>query len=539
MLAAFCVATFLAKGQNANPGTAQFPVIMNNYSNHYGSGDELFMNLATGNISCYIPRRDSTSPILCGSMRMGGYDQNGKLHISAESYRQCGTDFWPGPIDTVSNACDSNLCNAFKVFFPVYRSQVDSQKNHFYTSSTIPSNILNWPGNGISIYNTSRKMAPYSDVNHNGVYDPLNGDYPLMLGDYSIYQVFNDTGNKHTESGGLSLGMEVHATQYKIDCFSDSALWNTIFTHYECINRSVNSYHGVVFGQWMDIDLGDYSDDFGGCDTALNLFYGYNGKGYDLDNAGHKGYHQYLPAFSAMFLNRKMTSFLLSYNSGNTVTGNPNCENPGQYWDQMNSKWINGSNVTYGGGGYSSTAPPTHFMFPGDPVGNTGWTAANSGYLPTDIRAMGCTGGLTMNPGDTLKFDIAFIFARDYTHPNDSVAPVAILKQYAANIQSYYNTNTTPCGSVFVAGLRDFIGEKLTASISPNPVATSLNFELLNQNIQGFSLHITDLMGKTVLASKYSGNSVQIDVSGFSQGCYFIHVSAENGRSSVSKFIKE
>src|ERR1700740_452634 len=213
-------------GQNAVAGHGKFNATMNNYQTIFLTDNDMFWNYSSGGTQTFIPKNSNSSPIFAGSAWMGGYDQNNVLHTAAMTYRQSGVDFWPGPIDTVTLAASSSLCSSFDGFYLIYKTQVDSQKNNLYTVSTMPQQILNWPGNGISTQNTSYKLAPYVDVNHNNKYDPLNGDYPIMYGDYSIYQITNDVGNTHGETGGAAFGIETHATQYVIDCPSDSALWN-------------------------------------------------------------------------------------------------------------------------------------------------------------------------------------------------------------------------------------------------------------------------------------------------------------------------
>ncbi|MBK8414466.1 MAG: hypothetical protein IPL22_08125 [Bacteroidetes bacterium] len=53
----------------------------------------------------------------------------------------------------------------------------------------VPTNIADWL---VSIHLFSRVLAPFADFNSNGIYDPQNGDYPYILGDESIYSIFND-----------------------------------------------------------------------------------------------------------------------------------------------------------------------------------------------------------------------------------------------------------------------------------------------------------------------------------------------------------
>ena len=517
---------------NCVAGSGQFNAVMNNYQTNFLTDNDMFWDYTQIVPKTFIPYRDSTSPIFAGSVWMGGY-VNGALHTACMTYRQNGVDFWPGPIiiDTVATdsiviEANSTLCGYFDAFYPIHKTQVDSQKNHLYTSSTIPHNILNWPGNGLPAYHTSYKLAPYQDVNHNNMYDPVNGDYPIMYGDYSIYQMVNDLGNKHEESGGLPLGVEIHKTNYIIDCPSDSALWNTLFMHYDVINRGNDTITNFLFNIWSDFHLGGSGYNYMGCDTNLNMYYVYNGTGYDHDN-GYKGYHQYLPAFGGIFLNQKLSRFTGYNNSGSSINGNPSATQPLTYYNLMNGVWENGSPITYGGSGLTTGNPSTHYLYSGDPVANTGWTEINAGNPFGDRRGQGSCGPFTFYPKDTLKIDFAYVFARDYTHPGDSVAAILILREYVQNVQNYYNTNTTPCGSTFGSGIKQVAGSNsLQVSIYPNPSTGNFTIETGSDSKQIITMH--DVTGKIVLNQTINGKTT-IDAGYLNEGVYNISVISNEG----------
>ena len=419
---------------------------------------------------------------------------------------------------------------------PTNLGELDSQKNHLYTTGTIPSQITNWPGNGIKNPlegdTTSYKLAPYQDVNHNNTYDPMNGDYPIMYGDYSIYQITNDVGNYHAETGSLGImGLETHITNYVIDCTSDSALWNTLFMHYDVINRGANTITNFLFTMWSDFSYGGTSSNgnthkkYVGCDTALNMYYAYNGSGYDKDTLGLTGYHQYLPAFAGVFLNQKMSRFTYYNNSPSILNGYPSGYL--QYYNFMNGVWYNGAAMTYGGNGTAAGGTPTNYLYSGDPVANTGWTEANAGNAPGDRRGLGTCGPFTFNPGDTIKVDFAYVFARDYAHPGDSVACIPILKQYVQNVQSYYNANTTPCGSTFSSGIKQFGGgNSIQATVYPNP--STGNFTIETNNDAKHTLTIYDINGKVVLSQIVNGTA-NIDASNLSAGIYNLNIVGNKG----------
>ena len=524
-------------------GTGQFNTVMNNYQTNFLTDNDMFWNFATDAHKTFIPKNSKSSPIFAASAWMGGY-KNGALSTACITLRQNGVDFWPGPIDTakVDSLGATSLCGLFDTFYPIYKTQVDSQKNHLYTSSNIPNNILNWPGNGLPTYHTSYKLAPYQDVNHNNTYDPINGDYPIMYGDYSVYQINNDRANKHGESGGLPMGIENHITSYVIDCNNDSALWNTMFLHYDVINRSSDTITNFLFSMWSDFSCGLYYPyittivnnghrNYLGCDTNLNIYYAYNGTGYDNDSLGLTGYHQYLTAMAGVFLNQKLSRFTSYNNIPNQVDGNLAGAIPQQYYNLMNGMWKNGTPVTYGGGGNAAGGTPTKYLFTGDPVANTGWTEPNAGIAPNGRRGLGSCGPYTFYPHDTLKIDFAYVFARDYTHPGDSVAAIPILRQYVQNVQHYYNTNTTPCGSTFGSGIKQVAnGNSLQASIYPNPSTGSFTIETNSDSKQTLTMY--DINGRVILSQTIKGKTT-IDAGSLYEGVY--NASLQSNESVVNK----
>ena len=60
------------------------------------------------------------------------------------------------------------------------------------------------------------------------------------------------------------------------------------FYSYKIMNRSTESLNETYFGQWVDPDLGNYQDDYVGCDVSLGLGYCYNG---DAEDDGASGYN--------------------------------------------------------------------------------------------------------------------------------------------------------------------------------------------------------------------------------------------------------
>src|ERR1700741_1179654 len=181
-------------------------------------GDMHWNYNSTGSESYEFPKGSGHHSSRASSLWIGGYDNSNKLHIAAQMYRQDGMDFFSGPLDTVSGTTTPGVASQYDKIWKLNRTDIEAfitnfsngnVQNHNYTPV---ADLLSWPAHGTGKY--TRNMAPFVDVNGNGVYDPLvGGDYPEIKGEQTLYFIFNDNLSSHA-SGGLSMKVEVHATAY-------------------------------------------------------------------------------------------------------------------------------------------------------------------------------------------------------------------------------------------------------------------------------------------------------------------------------------
>jgi len=369
-------------------------LITDNSNQHWDAG--------SSQTKYFVPKQKNTSPLFTSAMWIGGYVNN-QIRTAAMTYRQNGVDFWPGPLDTTNATIDTATMSAYNHVWKVNRFDIANfiynwNAGNVQNGTFAPvSTILNWPAQGTGNY--SRKMAPYVDVNNNGIYDPIHdGDYPLIKGDQMIWSVFNDNANKHTETGSINnLGIEVHASAYAFTCpgIADSnvVLNNTTFYNYQIFNRSNNRVDSTHISLWEDTDLGNWQDDYVGCDVMNDFGYTYNGDSYDADDGILPGYHSNLPVFACNILRGPIADI------GDSVDNNHNCQidEPGErcmmngftyynntgdprngnpigytsYYNLMGNKWENGTYMTYGSQGLNAGGTACKYLYPGntDPYG--------------------------------------------------------------------------------------------------------------------------------------------------------------------------
>ncbi|MBO7576023.1 MAG: hypothetical protein J6T03_01015 [Bacteroidales bacterium] len=291
-----------------------------------------------GSVAQYhLPKNSNTCPLFCAALWIGGTDVNYQLRVAALRFGSDGDDYWPGPLKINGTASiDLPVCNRYDKHYIITKAEVLSFMEHFdYSGPTpvlvtdltdVPDVIINWPASGDGDDLTSY-LAPFYDADGDGVYNPYNGDYPwydfdndlcprtlkqrnpnmssvslptmedqagivsggilsdqVLKGDQTIWWVFNDMGNTHTESGGQPIGLEIRAQAFAFS--TNDRINDMTFYTYEIINRSTYELKETYFSQWVDADLGYAWDDFVGCDVRRGLGYCYNGKAQDTPGSG-------------------------------------------------------------------------------------------------------------------------------------------------------------------------------------------------------------------------------------------------------------
>ena len=373
----------------------------------------------------HVPKNTGFTSIFASSIWMGGFDQNNLLHIAAQRFiGYSPNDFWAGPLysDLNTYADDSTWNRLWKIS----KSEIDNHiLNYTQPGYIIPNSISEWPA----------PTADYVDANGNNIYDPNNGDYPLMRGDQAILTIYNDIANPHG-LGGLPLGFEVHSLSYSFNS-NDSALANTVFNNYKIYNYSSNDYNDFYLGVYSDIDIGDPNDDYIGCDSTVSLFYAYNANLTDAQYGSHT------PAQGVVLLSSNMYSFNY-YSNSSGIMGDPYTYL--EHYNVLNGYWKDGTPYTYGGNGYGGTTY-TNYCFSGDPNNPLGWSEVTEGFPSGDRRGVGTVGPFTLLAGKTLCIDVAYPNAISYTGNN--LNSVSVLKERTSQIIQFYNAQSWDCGEIF------------------------------------------------------------------------------------------
>jgi len=448
------------------------------------------------------PKGSRKSTIYASNLWLGGQDETGEVYVAAHQFCQDGYDFWLGPVtndyeviateeyegNVVSNAYRQKYHHTWKVS----KEEIAYHRAHYADANYVmPWGIANWPAHGRVGYGESAQLAPYNNVSGSSTYEPALGDYPIIRGDEAVFFITNDALDAHTESGSPNnFNLEIMGMAYAFNSL-DSALQNTIFLSYKVRNKSTRNFRDFYFGFWADFDIGYAFDDYIGCDTSLNLMYGYNGE--EIDGA----YGENPPAQGAMFLNQAMSAFVCYNNTPDPKNGNPRAYH--HYYNYLRAIWKDGSEITYGGAGTypeSPESPRTSFMFSGDPVTGTGWTEAGAGNAPNDRRGLMSTVPFSLLAGESITVDIALPFARG---KNGNLSSVALLKDYAQKIQEFYD-------DIIVGVVETRTATSLRVYPNPSNGQFTVKSELVIERIE-----VYDMLGKMVFTSTPKVQTAQIN----------------------------
>lgn len=460
---------------------------INNVRTRVNAGGDMWWDLPGGTGSkYYIPANGSATSLFAGSLWIAGMDVNHQLKCAAIRFRQVGNDYWTGPLTIDGSAAiDDKTCAAWDKIFKITRAEVDEFLSNLEEQPggemklkdgyTMPKIIKEWPAHPDEVEGTqdgvSHYGAPFYDRNGNGTYEPEKGEYPyydidnelchtkiptmeearmgtvygtiladqVLKGDQTLWWIFNDKGNSHTESKGEAIGMEIRAQAFGFS--TNDEINNMSFYSYEIINRSTYELTGTFFSPWTDVDLGYAYDDYVGCDVRRGLGYGYNGASTDgsgqpetygsqppaigidffqgpymdadgLDNPKYTFTYEphyeidpitgdtinitYVPIDSTQIADESINGVnfgngivdderfgmrrFLYHNNDDTPNGDP--RTAVEYYNMLRGIWRNGNRMQYGGNAYTGNdvvGPACDFMFPGD---TDPWNWGTGGIVP-------------------------------------------------------------------------------------------------------------------------------------------------------------
>lgn len=477
--------SFISFGQVTTTALLDF----NNVATQVSDGGIFFNDVAAGLAKYEVPKGLGVSTLYSMSSWFGGEDVNGQLYLAAQAYG-VNEDYQPGPLTTDGSATAALPSQWPQTIFAVSKSEIDNHiQNYLNPGYVIPQSLLDWPAHGDVSLGFDFYLAPFVDVNGDGIYNPVDGDYPCIKGDRAVYIIMNDK-MIHAASGGDPIGIELHYMFYQY--ITNDDINNTTFVDLKLINRSTRTLYDFKYSTFADTDIGHYGDDYIGSDSSRHLMYAYNADNFDESGSGSFGYGANPPAFGIMSLSHPLSS-ALNVTPPSTLS---------QYWYAMNGLDASGQPFIEPGSNNVVT-----YLYNGNPEQGAGSTEVLHSNIPGDRRMI-----MSIDVGQIAPFqEEDFTMALIYNQGSDNINSVGGLINVADNVQSFYNGISVDCFDESTATIDELNHEPLF-SISPNPSNGAFKIEFSSINASG-NIKVLDMTGREVYASQTSNlQSIEIEI---------------------------
>jgi hypothetical protein len=596
-----CFSALYSFGQNFNcqPGKSKMVIEGNNFRSLLLNQGDMFWDPDSSKAAFNWPKttgsiHNGKHLLFASALWLGGIDSaSGSFVFSAQGYRDYGSlkQYWPGPI--LNNPLDSlnePVCNFWDRHFKVEKTSLDSfalavQNGPLpLATNSIPLQIKNWPGRSNpfllavaqnispkTVLSLQQDLAPFVDVDSNGVYEPQMGDYPdLGIRQSMVWWVMNDAGNKKVVEDSIiktsHLEFQVLASTFS-PSNQNQFLNQSLFLDWKILNKGKMKLKNTFVGFFSDPDLGSASDDLIGCHPLKNLVYCYNG---DLIDEGPKGYGANPPVVGIKFMEapgqiatadgvdndndgqtdepgeKKILFSFLGYNPFY-----PSQIEPPTYYsivkNYLNGKNRFGSPFYYGNYGIVPVPPhnaQTTFMYPGasDTIGyGAGGTVSNPLTLPPwfdgyvdpgnpnphppygDRRFTVSSGPFNFQPGESIRYQFAILVG----HGGNRLENIDNLVSVSDSLSRLLPSLNSP---------RPLLPEEVVdIKIYPNPSRDEIFF--LSQNPID-QVDILNVQGSQILSEKFSESGRSISLKSLRPGIYFLRL-VQGGNVVFRRVVKE
>jgi hypothetical protein len=499
----------------------------NNVSATISSNGTFFNNFSGGQAGYEVPKGSGLTTIFGAQFMFGAQDVNGSIYITSGGYPNNPTDIFSGPIsaaysdsayinrwkDKVWKICQGDI-DQFRLWWLCNNGQLISGCDTLTAPNLEVFNVIyDWPAHGDVSVGESYWLAPFYDFNSDGQYNPDDGDYPLIKGCCATYMIQNDAAGSHTYSNTQdSMGIEVHTMMYQYNTADE--INDATFIDVTVYNRGLVNYYLFKMGLLVDADLGNYGDDYFGCDSSQNVMYFYNADNYD-----ENGYEINPPALGIISLDQPMASF----QKPGLVNGTSS-ERKQKYWNQFSGLKEDGTPYVHPNGF------PTNYVFSGDPTIPTDWTAFGTNYPSGDCRGLMMSPSFSLAPGQAVSNTYAIVYERSGGNHRENAS--TLLNRIPFYKNAFQTNLEDQCQDAFL-GMAEPIFKENDFVLFPNPATTSFTISSVSASFLGEKAILKDLSGKIVMEFQINDLNQQVNVSRLKSGVYFLQIGKSTEKISV------
>lgn len=529
----FLFSTIFLNAQCEGPGEAQIDLAVNNISARLLNSGDMWWDGQSGKYITPSDGIEEVTAIFAGAIWIGGQDQNLNLKLAGQTYRNGDrTDYSPGPLDITGNSFVDGCLN-WDRFFVINRTEVQAHNTDFNNDGTIDNpldNIYGWPGRGNIHFSgihgfelpLEQDLAPFFDLNQDGIYNPDHGDYPKMKGDQSIWWVFNDNSQSHTSTFSTPLQFEFQVMAYA-EASNSIHLNNTTFYDYTIINKASEPLMNAYMGLWVDFDLGCITDDYLGFSEELQTMYVYNKDAIDGDQEGScqrdvNSYGENIPMVGITQIGQPVSSFMVMSLIEIAPVSSP-FSTP-EYYNYLRGLWRDGTPLTFGSFGYDPTSTDTTFFsFQDDPSDPNGWSMCSEDLFLFYINAIMKTSLGTVQSGQSIKTTYAVVVVEDVPHPCPSLD---LLSEAILEITNNLPTSTSE------------ITNNTEVSFYPNPAQNFVDIEsssIINR------VELFNLEGQLISAIEDNRRVLTLQLDDVNSGIYVVRITDAEGNTHSEKLV--
>lgn len=412
----------------------------------------------------------------------------------------------------------------------ITQSEIDYHAAHWWEASySAPIDLLEWPGNGEVSNGEPAILAPFHDLNGNAIYEPQQGETPMIKGDQAVFYLVNDGKDQCAVDYGVFNGETQVDLSSLVYLYNSGAtpvgISNTVFQDLRFLPRGDVSLHDAYFGLHADFDVGTATDDFIGSDSLRSLMFAYNGDAFDEPSADTDGFGTFPPAVGVRFLSTlsSSTSYIVDAAGQIPITEQ-------HFYNYQQGLTRSGNSVVN-----PFTNTQSHYAFPGE-VGVPGvWNEDNAGNPPGDRRMLMSSYVGDINHLSPKCYTLAYTVAVDSTSAGDSNHnSVALMKQYSDVAQNYYDQYLQNESCDQLVGVEEVSQEMFGVHVYPNPTKDRFTVQTTGSNMA--KIELFNVVGSLVYSQGgMQTANTQVEVSAFTPGLYSVRIYLHDGTTEVRK----